>query len=328
MFKIKSKSNWGFMDAQGNETVVPKYLSVCEFREGLASVIVTDEADESILKMGFINPKGEFVIEPRFSGFGISEFDSIYFEQGVAPVPGGSKQWRFIDTSGEFIHSNSFDYAYSFSESLALVKKNNSWGYVNRECELVLNCQYGEPYFFGNSARFSHGLALIHLKNSEFFNYINQTGDEVFDVRLTAGTVFEEGVAMIRTEDSMIYYWTINTEGDVLFDRSSSMCSVFSEGVMAFYDDESELWGFINKSGDWLIKPQFAEASKFVGGMASVRCPKTRLCGFVDIDGNYLIAPKFSKALSFNDGLAIVYERGERWGYVNTQGEFVWKCLA
>ena len=95
--------------------------------------------------------------------------------------------------------------------------------------------------------------------------------------------------------------------------------------------------GYIDKSGRFAIPPQFHIAHPFSEGLASVRIGEKM--GYVDKTGSIAINPQFDLALPFCGGLARVDighwvrdrvggERFEgKFGYINKQGEYVWKQI-
>lgn len=104
--------------------------------------------------------------------------------------------------------------------------------------------------------------------------------------------------------------------------------------------------GYVNRAGKIVIKPQFAWALDFEQGLAAVvidhgehdstgRCasgsamgcadaadPVGERWGFIDVQGEIVIPARFESAMSFSEGLAGVKLDG-RWGYVDRSGELV-----
>ena len=88
------------------------------FSEGLAKISVNG-------KVGFINTKGEIVIQPKLK-------DAGYFSENLAPFENKSGKWGFINKNGEIVIKPRFGWALSFSEGLALVQVGELWGYIDR----------------------------------------------------------------------------------------------------------------------------------------------------------------------------------------------------
>ena len=85
------------------------------------------------------------------------------------------------------------------------------------------------------------------------------------------------------------------------------------------------LWGLIDETGAVVVEPRFATLHPFAEGLALAQLPKEPM-GAIDEDGAWAIEPgrvPFGPyAGPFSEGLAQVQVRG-RWGYVDTQGEWV-----
>jgi hypothetical protein len=85
------------------------------FVEGLSVVAVNDG---EILKFGYINKSGKFIINPQFDNAG-------NFIEGLAAVKVNGK-WGYIDKTGEFVINPTFDLVNDFYEGLAQVRTIDS----------------------------------------------------------------------------------------------------------------------------------------------------------------------------------------------------------
>lgn len=72
---------------------------------------------------GFIDRKGNFVIQPQFESVGP-------FKNGLAPARMAGK-WGYINKSGKFVIKPQFDRANDFSEGLAAVSKEEKYGFID-----------------------------------------------------------------------------------------------------------------------------------------------------------------------------------------------------
>ncbi|MCB0465039.1 MAG: WG repeat-containing protein, partial [Aequorivita sp.] len=127
-------------------------------------------------KVGFINGKGEWVIQPAY--------DKVRaFNVGLAPVNEG-KEWGFINEKGEKIIDIKYRDAEIFSDNgLAPVKEKKLWGFVDKTGKLVIPMEYdisiGMFGFLqsGSDKGFIDGLARVK-KNKEW-GFIDKTGKVV-----------------------------------------------------------------------------------------------------------------------------------------------------
>lgn len=104
---FKSRRKWGFIDAQGNNTIKPQFDDEGYFFNGLARVVVGGAS-------GFVNESGRIVIPTRYQAAGD-------FREDIAPVRVGRK-WGYIDQQAQLKIAPAFQGAASFREGLARVE--------------------------------------------------------------------------------------------------------------------------------------------------------------------------------------------------------------
>jgi len=102
------------------------------FSEGLAMIYNRDN-----LRYGYMNKKGEIVIETQFE-------KTMHFSEGLAAVQ-DNNLCHFIDINGNIIISDiNFDYTKSFSEGMAAVLVNKSWGFIDKQGKLLIDFELQE----------------------------------------------------------------------------------------------------------------------------------------------------------------------------------------
>ena len=104
-------------------------------------------------RWGFINPKGQVLIAPKFRDIGT-------FSEGLCPARLDGA-YGFINTAGEFALPPQYDYATSFSEGLARVYRNGQVGFIDRSGK--------EPWPIEvfDASSFKDGLAEVTFKNGD-----------------------------------------------------------------------------------------------------------------------------------------------------------------
>lgn len=108
------------------EVVVQEYTGYEFFICGLAP------ASDEDGKYGYIDEKGEWVIEPKF------DYANAFGTNGLAAAYDGEK-WGYIDTKGEWKIEPKYDYAYPFYSGVAEVEKS-----VDDEYQYALINEKGE----------------------------------------------------------------------------------------------------------------------------------------------------------------------------------------
>ena len=126
------------------------------FNEGFSAVLKDG-------KWGYINTKGEQIVECKFDGVG-------YFNKGFAPVEKDGK-WGYINTKGEQIVECKFDNGRDFNEGFVAVLKDGKWGYINTKGEQIIECKFDDVGYF------NEGFAPVQKDGK--YGYINTKGYSV-----------------------------------------------------------------------------------------------------------------------------------------------------
>ncbi|MCB0387835.1 MAG: WG repeat-containing protein, partial [Winogradskyella sp.] len=202
--KVLENGKWGLIDPSGNYFVKTEYDGVSNYYDGNVVANLGDthgliinnefkvvEGAEKIWdfsnnsnityakkgdKIGFINNKGEWIIEPAYD-------KARAFVKGLAPVM-KDKEWGYINTKGDVVIPFQYKDAEIFSEDgLAPVKSSKLWGFINTEGKLVIEEKYditagGFSIFQKNNLKgFKDGVARVKEKKS--WSYINTNGEVI-----------------------------------------------------------------------------------------------------------------------------------------------------
>ena len=94
---------------------------------------------------------------------GISlDYDEAFdFHGGLAIVKKNNK-YGYINKLGKEVIPCQYDEVFDFNEDLAVVRKNNKYGYINKLGRVVIHYQFDEAY------KFSNGLAIV-AKNKDIY---------------------------------------------------------------------------------------------------------------------------------------------------------------
>ena len=130
-----------------------EFDGVGSFNEGFAAV-------KKDGKYGYINTKGEQIVECKFDNGGD-------FNEGFAVVKKDGK-WGYINTKGEQIVECKFDNGGDFNEGFAVVKKDGKCGYINTKgCSVIFDESKNEIEAFDKA---------IDRSNNTF--YLSRLGDK------------------------------------------------------------------------------------------------------------------------------------------------------
>lgn len=242
-------------------------------------------------KYGYVNKKGEIVIEARF--------DIAWpFEDNLAGVQIAGK-WGFIDTTGKFIIEPQFDAITSFKDGVAVAKANNKWGFID---------PLGKPFMkakFNYAHNFNEGFAPVqNYKKWAFASKIDR--DIVLNYKYDRAYGFSEGLAAVKLNEKWGF---VDYAGNIVIDYKFDEVNRFSDGLALARLNRN--YGYIDKKGSFEINPQFEHAESFSEGLAAVRI--NGKYGFIDRSGEIVIEPQYDHASNFMAGAAhvIMFEKPE-----------------
>ena len=257
--------------------------------DGLAVYFTYDYYESGLPKMDFgaVNTKGEMVIA--------QEYDYISdFQNGIAAAAKNGK-FGYIDTKGNTVIDFIYEDAWSFNDgSIAPVRIEKRYGYLNKKGEIVIERQFNEARPVVNGIAVATNGRLVKAWSEERGEYMETEKD----------------------------YYIIN-------DKTGKMITVVYDEVADFAENgfaamrEGVLYGYINQKGEEVIAPQFIEAGEFSEGLAPVKTQDEKWC-YINERGEIVL--EFEKAMklgSFYNGLAQIVNEQREHGYINTDGEMV-----
>ncbi|MBO4645795.1 MAG: WG repeat-containing protein [Bacteroidales bacterium] len=275
-----------------------------------------DKPDVSLIpvqvdeKWGYINDKGEMVIQPQFAA-------CEYFSCGLARVVDKEGKVGYIDKKGKMVIGAIYKDGTSFNEDLAfVVLENGAPQCINLKGEKVFELPKAERVCV-----FHEGLAQFCVLDDEgkfLWGYVDKKGNEVIAPAFFANSYFAEGLAVVVEEDGKCGF--IDKKGKITIGYQFDSAYGFREGLASVMVEDR--WGFIDKKGRMIIPPQFEATSAFYGGMAMVY--QNDQMGYVDKKGRLTIAPQYDRAsvFAYGEKLAAV-GIDDRYGYIDKKGSFV-----
>lgn len=138
---FQQNDKWGYADYQGHTVIEAKFSVAHAFSGGLAlvklgGVPVTDPVVKSFVKVGYIDQKGDWIIQSRF------KYDFFYdFSEGLVPFRQLAKGWGYMDTKGKIVIRPHFQWAGSFANGIAPVLRDDRCAHIDRSGEIVYQGQ-------------------------------------------------------------------------------------------------------------------------------------------------------------------------------------------
>ncbi|MGI8668955.1 MAG: WG repeat-containing protein [Aridibacter sp.] len=298
------------------------------FSEGLAKISVNG-------KVGFINTKGEIVIQPKLK-------DAGYFSENLAPFESKNGKWGFINKNGEIVIKPRFGWALSFSEGLALVQVGEFWGYIDRLGKIVIEPKFEE------ASDFEEGYAVVGYYDKDYVwtthkrangkwqrNFIDKNGQPKFSGSFDIiSRNFDGGMAIVsrnigyseKYNGVVSQTFIIDLNGNDLWELNSWFVSWFSDDVIvvAVSRDEKtkrDKYSFLDRNGNRVTEKSFDSLSGFSEGLSFARSEGRS--GFVDKTGNFVIESDFTWAMPFSEGLAGAEKQNEGYGFIDRSGKWV-----
>lgn len=232
------------------------------------------------------------------------------FQEDLAVVSKNEK-YGFINKNGKEVIPRIYDDAFDFSEGLAAVLKNEKYGFIDKQGQEVIPCIYDDVFDF------SEGLAAV-LKNGKC-GFIDKQGQEVIPCIYDNARSFHEGLVAVMKNNRWSF---LNKDGKEAF-----KCNLleepedFREGLVEIYSFQFLENMYLNENGD-LVFSCSSESEGFREGLACIR--KKCYNGFINRFGKEVIPCIYELAKSFHEGLACVKNsQNGKYGFIDKDGQEV-----
>ncbi|MFA4987749.1 MAG: WG repeat-containing protein [Candidatus Brocadiia bacterium] len=197
-------------------------------------------------------------------------FTTHQFTPGIlAPARAEGKGFGFIDTSGQFVIAPAYDQAYPFSEGLALVRKGNLWGFIDKAGIVVipvsiLTEELPSPLGSDSFRGFSSGRFLLWNKEHGT-HYIDKTGSNPFAGRFSHVGYFVDGKAVVRRAGEKGVS-IIDPDGNVTASFEDEDVQFICQGELICVDRQFKK-GYIGWDGNEIVPCMYDYAGVFSNGL-------------------------------------------------------------
>ncbi len=355
-------NQWGYIDKAGNLKIGARFTHARSFSEGLAAVKVRDD-------WGYINPAGEVVIKPRFAtaddfkdgravvdiGRESPEFpaaaqkrlDDIVKDPQTSNLKkalmaiAGSRKAGIIDRTGTFIIPAEFSTVDSFSDDLALVRKEQQIEFLGLDGKTAIKLE-----LYDDARPFSDGMAAV--KQKDLWGFINTSGRLTIKPKFEQVQDFHHDLAPAKQSGKWGFIdkrgeWTIKPSYDYVWEGFENGVAVVGNDLCPVEHQPGELtriggeyivskrtevesqpddsitpfapsrfaypdyrFALIDQQGKEQTKMNFDLIGSLSNGVRSARIDGQ--FGFIDNMGNVIVKPNFRWVSSFSDDLALVQE--------------------
>lgn len=279
----------------------------------------TQKPSENKIAMQVENNKWSYFYETGNLAFKGTFHETKPFHEGLAAVANEGEYnaglWGFINSQGEQVIDFQFEKAFSFSQGLALVKKNGMYGYIDKTGKTIIPFEYLEGKdFHANFAR---------VQKTDKWTYIDVKGNE-FSEKYDYVLDFSENIGLIFKQNK---WGAVNEQGKMVIPCMYDRIYPFKEGFAAAMKDGK--MGYLNKNGEVALPFEYDLCDDFEKGQAIVR--KNGLYGTINTSGIAQIPFSFEE-IDIQNGTLTQIEIQERWGYIdaegNTQIPFIYEAIS
>ncbi len=231
-------------------------------------------------KWGYVNKKGEYVIEPKY------DVAYNFTECGIARIGQGNEYeiilFGYINKKGETVSKAKFSGASDFYDcGLAAVRDEDGWGIIDEKGELVVKCKYKKIEIYDSGAIIatdSKGNSYLLSKKGDSLS----NGYEIifWNKNANVGVVYEDGeIGIINEKGKEILKMTddiddlggfnaagigcykennkfgiINIKGKKITDAIYDDWLFFTENGLSPFKRDGQ-WGIINSRGKVVLEP-------------------------------------------------------------------------
>lgn len=247
------------------------------------------------------------------------------------------KRWGYVNTQQEIIIPCMYDYAYPFSEGLALVELQQKFGYINTKGQVVIPIEYAKAYPFKNGRAKVKTRLGKKTDNQFMVGYINPTGKPIIPIQYLGITSFHGQLAMTWDGENNGF---INESGKTILASQYKYATNFREkrtwvaskppqydpfaGMLIF-----EKASLIDPSGKVYTTITQAGTETFSEGKCLVTTKlndSTLSRYFIGLDGKKILdVSAYDAVHGFTEGRAAVMKNG-KLGFIDTLGKLVIPC--
>lgn len=193
-----------------------------DFKDGTARISFYKGKDEdgmSVFTNTYFSIEGKEITEAEYEKLSrkeplektgipnLAEYDMIFEPHegyAVAVKNNGSlinQKHYFLNENGEAAFETEFDFAYDFSDGLAVVQfadDQGKWSVIDLNGEIILQTPY-------RILPFSERLAPFFNRNKQKWGYININGDKVIPEMFEDARCFRDGLAAVKSNEGWGY---------------------------------------------------------------------------------------------------------------------------
>ena len=251
---VKSNELWGFVDRYGNKRVSGNYVEVGAYTQSGFASVVNNKGDTY-----FIDKTGAKVITvaDKYESFGVLVGGVFAAKKSDGKYVYLAENKSSDDSSLYKVVSEEFEYASTFNNGVAAVKKSGKWQIINSDFKVITE-GYLDVIVDEKQIAFRNDRLFVSKEDGKYI-MIDKNGKQIGKLSFENARVFAgEGATAVCIEGKWSF---INKDGNLISDKKYEDARAFSSGLAAVCLNEK--WGFVNESESIVIEPQFFGAKDF-----------------------------------------------------------------
>jgi hypothetical protein len=213
--------------------------------------------------------------------------------------------WGFINEEGEVLIEPAYQWTSNFKEGFAIIQLNHKKGFINKRGENVI------PPVFDDAENFNKGFAVVI--RDDFYGLIDKTGKIVVPVKYNYLGELSDSLLLAEKDGKYGYLDEKgNTAIPFIYDAAGDFKNKFA------YVKITEKMGIINQNGINVLRCEYDWIENFNNGIARVK--KEDKFGILNSNADTILPIEYSYIGSFKNGLALIAQNN-KYGYVNSNGK-------
>lgn len=242
------------------------------------------------------------------------------FSCGMALVMKNDK-YGFIDNSGKEVIKPIYDDAQDFSEDLAWVTKDGDSFYIDKSGNKLIDLG-SYPDVMGGLFRngvsiVSYGVGSLNKKEG----VINKTGEVVVKPQYFSILDYVDDVTIATKEldiNTFVSYLIDKKSGKVIDVEQGEPMHIAGDGLINVRKDNK--WGYANKDGEIVIPFIYDDWAHFFDGFAKVKTGNKKM--IIDRSGNNVFSTSKYRLEDYSEGLVLV-SKNNKFGFVDLEENVV-----
>ncbi len=298
--KKRGEDKFILIDKNGKQIGTHSWDAVGYWFEGMCQVKVAwDDPNRysgTSYKEGFVNKKGEIIIDPKDGYFG-----SGFYKEGLVCLTQEGKGYGFLDKEGKVVIPLMYNQGGSstFYGGLARAKSKGKTGLINRQNEWVVTPKYSTVSGFGDSL-----LTVAFGSSFNNFGYVNFKNEIVIKGQFDSAESFKGGFARVEKDGKQ---GIINKQGKVVVPlvHYAMYNDMEESGYFKALNDRK--FTYYNKDGKEITEVEAKSKAGYNHGIFPVREGTERTWQYYNEAGELISNHKFCGAGEFSEeGLALV----------------------